>query len=76
MPLASTTFLKASLKTVGSSLVAINEGGKFTWKVGSHSRDFDASSYFSNELYPAFTLYTNSETSIKISEINFSGLQC
>ena len=63
-------------KTVGSSLVAINEGGKFTWKVGSHSRDFDASSYFSNELYPAFTLSTRSETSIKISEINFSGLQC
>ena len=68
--------LNFRFKTVGSSLVAINDGGKFTWKVGSHSRDFDASSYFSNELYPAFSIWTTSETSIKISEINFSGLQC
>ena len=56
-------------------MTAMNNDKTLTFTVGSNVRTFSASSYFSNELYPAFSIWTISN-SIKVSNIKFDDMQC
>ena len=64
------TFWKA-----GSTLIAANSNRKFSWTVGSNTREFDATSYFSGNLYPALSLFDGG-ASWKIFNIKFGDMQC
>ena len=64
-------------ESIRNNLVAENKNRKFSWKIGSYTRYYDATRYFYGNMYPAITIrHIDSSVAVKISDIKFGSMQC